>query len=196
LHLLVFAPALLGAALRIRAGFCLGPCALAAGQLLSRVATRWALNGGRGMEINGIAHIQLSVSDFAASRAFYGRLLPALGLTVQYDEPGVYYCIGGRTGVLITPCADDLKAQRFNQLRAGLHHLCFRARTRADVDGVYALLQQMGATVVHPPEDGPWAPGYYSLLFEDPDGIRLEINHVPGKGNLDPAVSMPHARPE
>jgi hypothetical protein len=37
---------------------------------------------------------------------------------------------------------------------------------------------------VHPPEDGPWAPGYYSVLFEDPDGIRLEMNHVPGKGLL------------
>ena len=28
------------------------------------------------------------------------------------------------------------------------------------------------------------APGYYSVLFEDPDGIRLEVNHVPGKGLL------------
>jgi hypothetical protein len=30
----------------------------------------------------------------------------------------------------------------------------------------------------------PWAPGYYSLSFLDPDGIRLEVNHVPGKGLL------------
>jgi hypothetical protein len=26
------------------------------------------------------------------------------------------------------------------------------------------------------------APGYYSVLFEHPDGTRLEINYVPGKG--------------
>ena len=26
------------------------------------------------------------------------------------------------------------------------------------------------------------APGYYSILFEDPDGVRLELNFVPGKG--------------
>jgi hypothetical protein len=31
-------------------------------------------------------------------------------------------------------------------------------------------------------------PGYYSVLFEDPDGIRLEVNHVPGKGVFDPGV--------
>ena len=37
------------------------------------------------------------------------------------------------------------------------------------------------------PEEGAWAPGYYSVLFEDPDGIRLEMNHVPGKGLLGDA---------
>jgi catechol 2,3-dioxygenase-like lactoylglutathione lyase family enzyme len=85
-----------------------------------------------------------------------------------------------------------LKSERFNQRRAGLHHLCFRARSRQDVDEVHRLVQTLGARIFHPPEDGPWASGYYSLLFEDPDGIRLEINFVPGKGNLDPSVELPH----
>jgi hypothetical protein len=56
---------------------------------------------------------------------------------------------------------------------------------------MYAFLQQINAKIVHPPEDGPWAPGYYSVLFEDPDGIRLEVNYVPGKGNLDPSIDLP-----
>jgi len=46
------------------------------------------------------------------------------------------------------------------------------------------LLVEIGATIVHPPEEASFAPGYYSVLFEDPDGIRLEMNHVPGKGWL------------
>ena len=29
-----------------------------------------------------------------------------------------------------------------------------------------------------------FASGYYSVLFEDPDGIRVEVNHVPGQGHL------------
>ena len=53
------------------------------------------------------------------------------------------------------------------------------------------LLPSMGGTVVHAPQEAAWAPGYYSLLFEDPCGTRLEINHVPGKGNLDPDVTLP-----
>ena len=39
------------------------------------------------------------------------------------------------------------------------------------------------------PKDDPWAPGYYSVLFEDPDGIRLEVNHIPGRGLLDAKTS-------
>ena len=54
--------------------------------------------------------------------------------------------------------------------------------TRAGVEAVYQYLKSKNAKIVHPPEEGPWAPGYYSILFEDPDGIRLEVNHVPGKG--------------
>jgi catechol 2,3-dioxygenase-like lactoylglutathione lyase family enzyme len=58
------------------------------------------------------------------------------------------------------------------QQRVGLHHLCLRARSRADVDRVAAVLKEMNATIVRGPLEGTWAPGYYYVLFEDPDGIR------------------------
>jgi len=32
--------------------------------------------------------------------------------------------------------------------------------------------------------EGPWAPGYHYLLFEDPAGTPLEENLVPGAGLL------------
>jgi len=35
-----------------------------------------------------------------------------------------------------------------------------------------------------------FAPGYSSLLLGDPDGTRLEINHVPGKGLLAPGMQI------
>ncbi len=136
------------------------------------------------MEINGIAHVMLTVSNFEACMRFYEQLLAFLGLRPVIKGDSMLYCVGGRTAVGIVKAADQYRGERFAQLRVGLHHVCFRARERADVDAVYAFLKTAGATIVHPPEDGPWAPGYYSVLFEDPDGIRLEINHVPGKGLL------------
>jgi catechol 2,3-dioxygenase-like lactoylglutathione lyase family enzyme len=136
------------------------------------------------MEINGMAHVVLTVSDFAAARAFYGELLPFLGLQPVLDADEFFYCVGGRTALGIAPAGPEHRGERFVQQRVGLHHLCFRVRARADVDAVHEVARRLGATIVHPPEDGPWAPGYYSVLFEDPDGIRLEVNHVPGKGLL------------
>jgi catechol 2,3-dioxygenase-like lactoylglutathione lyase family enzyme len=136
------------------------------------------------MEINGVAHIFLTVSNFEACAAFYEPLLNFLGLKTVMKFDTMLHCVGGRTAVGISPADPQYRGERFVQQRIGLHHVCLRARERADVDAVHEFLKQRGATIVHPPEEGPWAPGYYSVLFEDPDGIRLEVNHVPGRGLL------------
>jgi catechol 2,3-dioxygenase-like lactoylglutathione lyase family enzyme len=145
-----------------------------------------------GIEVNGIAHIQLTVNRFDEALAFYEQLLPFLGLQVVVRDPKrLLYCIGGRTAVAVARSSREHRDAGFDQRRVGLHHLCFRARAREDVDALHAFLQTIGARIVHPPEDGPWAPGYYSMLFEDPDGIRLEINHVPGAGHLSGTAELP-----
>ncbi len=136
------------------------------------------------IEINGMAHVILTVSRFDLARAFYGKLLPALGMQPVFDGERFFYCVGGRTAIGIEPCAASYEGERFVQQRTGLHHLCLRARSRDDVDRCAALLREMEATIIRGPEEGTWAPGYYSVLFEDPDGIRLEMCFVPGAGLL------------
>jgi len=64
------------------------------------------------------------------------------------------------------------------------------ARERGDVDEAYNFLVKIGAKIIHQPREDGFAPGYYSVLFEDPDGTRLEINHVPGKGLLAPGMQI------
>lgn len=137
------------------------------------------------MEINGIAHIFFTTADFAKSREFYEKLLPFFGLKPVLDGDGFYYCVGGRTAVGIRSAGKNFEEDRFVQERVGLHHVCFRARSREDVDTCHDFVKEIGATIVHPPEGASFAPGYYSVLFEDPDGIRLEVNFVPGKGLLE-----------
>ncbi|MGA0603711.1 VOC family protein [Caulobacter sp. KR2-114] len=141
------------------------------------------------MEINGVAHIFITAGDFEASRAFYRQLLPFLGLKPVLDAGNTYYCVGGRTGFAVRAPTPEHEGERFVQNRVGLHHVCFRVREREEVDEAHAFLVSIGATVVHPPKDDDWAPGYYSVLFEDPDGVRLEINYVPGQGLLAPGSS-------
>ena len=140
-------------------------------------------------DISGMAHLQLSVSDMARSRAFYEPLLHSMGMITLLDDPNYFYCIGGKTGLAISPADPAMVGDGFHQRRPGLHHLCFRARSREDVDELYQTAVGLGATIVREPEEAEWAPGYYSTLFEDPDGIRIEINFVPGKGHLENGTS-------
>ncbi len=133
------------------------------------------------IEVNGMAHVILTVSDWDRCRSFYEALLPFLGLKPAFGGTDMIYYVGGRTALGVGRCAKPYAKDRFVQNSVGLHPLSFRARSRADVDQVYAFLQDHHAVIVHPPEAGPWAPGYYSVLFEDPVGTRLEVNYVPGK---------------
>ena len=53
------------------------------------------------------------------------------------------------------------------------------------MDAIYRTALSLEAKIIRAPKEDNWAPGYYSVLFEDPDGIRIEANFVPGKGHLE-----------
>jgi catechol 2,3-dioxygenase-like lactoylglutathione lyase family enzyme len=138
------------------------------------------------VEVNGIAHIQLTVNDPERCLPFWEKLCHFLEMTTLIKGDDVVYCIGSRTGLLVRGAPRERRRDAFQQDRAGLHHFCFRARSREDVDAIHRFVaDELGARIVHPPEEAShFAPGYYSALFEDPDGIRVEVNHVPGKGHF------------
>ncbi|MCB1686033.1 MAG: VOC family protein [Pseudomonadales bacterium] len=154
------------------------------------------------IEINGVAHIQMTLREPESGLPFWERLCHFLGMKTLIRNDDTVYCIGGRTGILVRAAPQDKRDRVFDQWTPGLHHLCLRARSAKDVDRVHEYARdELGAKIVHPPEAGEhFAPGYYSVLFEDPDGIRVEVNHVPGqghfgeKGRLGPGGSGPAKR--
>jgi catechol 2,3-dioxygenase-like lactoylglutathione lyase family enzyme len=144
-----------------------------------------------GIEINGVAHVILRVKRISECIAFYDLVMPYLGLkAVPPRSASFVYYIGGRTAVAIRESAAEHADVAHVETGPGLDHLCFRARSREDVDRVYEFLKGIGADIVRAPQEGPWAPGYYSLSFRDPEGIRLELNHVPGPGLLAEGASF------
>ncbi|PCJ24230.1 MAG: bleomycin resistance protein [SAR86 cluster bacterium] len=143
------------------------------------------------MQMNGIAHIGITVSDFKKCNSFYRQLFEFLEMKLIYDTDEIIYGVGSRTGIVVKEATAEFQNQAFEQNRIGLHHYCFRARCKEDIDELHEFLKIIDANIVHGPEEGSWARGYYSVLFEDPDGIRIEANFVPGKGNLDPDVTLP-----
>ena len=100
------------------------------------------------------------------------------------EAGGIYYFV--MEYVTGKSCREILNTKGpFDQKRVGLHHVCLRAREREQIDEIHEFAKGLpGATVVHEPREDGFAPGYYSVLLEDPDGIRLEVNFVPGKGHL------------
>ena len=138
------------------------------------------------IELNGIAHIQMTVNNPDACVPFWEKLCHFFEMKTLIKGDGIVYCIGSRTGILVRGAdSENPDGSPFDQWRSGLHHFCFRARSREDVDAAFEFLtNELDATIVHSPEEGAFAPGYYSVLFEDPDGIRVEVNYVPGRGHF------------
>ncbi len=136
-------------------------------------------------EVNGIAHIQLNVINIENCLPFWERFCYFLELKTLMKSDDMVYCKGSRAGLLVRQAPEGKRDQAFDQDRPGLHHICFCARNNEDVDAIHDFVRdKLGGKTVRPPEEGPWVPGYYSILFEDPDGLHVEVNFVPGKGHL------------
>ena len=136
------------------------------------------------MEINGIAHIFLTASNFERSREFYRKLLPFLGLKPVIDTDEVYYCVGGRTAVAIRAPSPEHQAPPSNKIASACIISASAPASAPTSTSCTPSSCSLDTKIIRAPREDQWAPGYYSMLFEDPDGIRLELNHVPGKGLL------------
>ena len=133
-----------------------------------------------------IDHIEITVADMSVAVPFYDKLLPLLGFdagsrvdavleghekrVVSYEHP--------RLGFTITSPRRAFRAEKIHRRKPGsLHHLAFRASSRAEVDRLHSELERMQAAIVSPPREYPeyTPPGYYAFFFKDPEGIKYEI---------------------
>lgn len=131
------------------------------------------------MDIKGIAHINLTVSDFERSLPFYEKLFALIGMRQMIRTDSYYYCVGKRVAIGIQSASAENSGKPFDQGRAGLHHFCLSMHSREDVDVLAAFAADEGMVIVREPaSQDHWFQGMYSFLFEDPDGIRIEANHI------------------
>ena len=128
---------------------------------------------------SGFAHVRLTVTDIARSRAFYDAVfgLPvAIELPPDADEAtkaqlsflygGVIYRLGNSL-LGLRPVATD----HFHEDRVGLDHLSFAVPTRAELDDAVAVLDAQGVAHGGVKDIG----ASYIVEFRDPDNIALEL---------------------
>jgi len=131
------------------------------------------------IEIIGIDHIYLAVSDLARSEEFYDRVMVGIlgfrknSFTNDGDRHVQYY--NRHFGFVLRP-AHDSKAMH-NPLAVGFHHFCLRVEDVAAVDAVARQYRKAGIMCTAPQHYPEYAPDYYAVFFSDPDGIRLEVTN-------------------
>lgn len=130
-------------------------------------------------EVIGIDHIYLTVSSLERSERFYdGLLKDVLGFRRNSfalgDDPHVQY-FNRHFGIVLRPARSG--APPHDRGTPGLHHLCLRVNEAADVDRAAKDLVGLGLTITSPRLYPEYAPDYYALFVEDPDGLRLEVTN-------------------
>jgi glyoxylase I family protein len=134
------------------------------------------------MRSSGVHHVDLVVSSIERSLPFYRDLLAPLGyhrISEVEGERGetIWYFSGPGSSIGLRQ-AQSLGGH--DRYQVGLHHVALEAISRAAVDERHAWLVGTGAEVETPPQEYSYVPGYYAVFFYDPDGIKLEIVHIPG----------------
>jgi glyoxylase I family protein len=133
----------------------------------------------------GIHHVDLAVSSIERSLPFYRELLGPLGwhgISEVEGERGetIWYLSGPGTSIGIRAAQPSQIGPGYDRYSVGLHHLAFEAQSRSVVDERAEWLRGHDAQVESDPQEYGYTPGYYAVFFFDPDGLKLEIVHVPG----------------
>jgi glyoxylase I family protein len=129
----------------------------------------------------GVQHIDLVVSSIERSLPFYRELLAPLGyhrISEVEGERGetIWYLSGPGVAIGLRGAQSEGVHDRY---AVGVHHIAFEAWSRATVDERADWLAERGAEIESGPEEYAYEPGYYAVFFYDPDGIKLEIVHIP-----------------
>lgn len=135
------------------------------------------------MRSTGVHHVDLVVSSIERSLPFYTELLGPLGFhtvsEVEGERGETIWYIGG-PGTAVGLRGAQSKSDAYDRYRVGLHHLAFEADSRRQVDERAEWVRAQGLELESEPQEYAYLPGYYAVFFYDPDGLKLEIVHVPG----------------
>lgn len=129
------------------------------------------------VEVTGIDHICIAVSDLDRSEKFYDAVMTVLGFRknkfLNEDEPHVQY-YNRHFSFVLRPARIS---SPHNPFAPGLHHFCFRVGDTVAVDEAAKRFGEAGIDCDAPQFYPEYAPDYYAIYFSDPDGIRLELNN-------------------
>jgi catechol 2,3-dioxygenase-like lactoylglutathione lyase family enzyme len=128
-----------------------------------------------------VHHVFVNVTDMPRARAFYDWLMPQLGYATGWGWDTGYGYLSPHGSFWLKVADPTLSGEAFHKDRVGLCEIAFAATSRDEVDALGRALVARGVPVLAPPREYPeYVPGYYAVFFSDPDGMKLELVHIPG----------------
>jgi catechol 2,3-dioxygenase-like lactoylglutathione lyase family enzyme len=124
------------------------------------------------VQVLGVDHVMIRVSDYAKSKKFYDRLFGFLGFEVIDRLSDMTGWRNGTTAFWIAAEDSSIPKRRYHEGGIGLHHYAMELRSRSDVDQLETFLKANDVDIVDPAAE--YYEDYYAVYFLDPDGIKLE----------------------
>ncbi len=127
------------------------------------------------IQVHGIDHVAISVSDLEKSLEFYTK---GLGLKItdrEYSKPGIEYFLDCGTSLIgLIQGKKDGPKHLLQDEGLGGNHVSFRVRTQ-DFDKITEEIKKQNIPMTYlKKREKSW-----SLYFLDPDGNKLEITAWP-----------------
>jgi glyoxylase I family protein len=137
------------------------------------------------MRSTGVHHVDLVVSSIERSLPFYRELLGPLGwpnvAEVEGERGETIWYLWGRESTI--GLREAQTPGGYDRYRLGLHHVALEVESREIVDERHRWVVDHGAEIESEPREYGYLPGYYAVFFYDPDGIKLELVHVPERSS-------------
>lgn len=128
----------------------------------------------------GIDHTIITVNNYEHSCRFYGWLMPKIGYTDgEHDYGTMKGWMGKGMSFWVKKADARFASDTFNKDRVGLCEIAFKGDSRAQIDALAKDIEAQGGKILDPPKEYDYVPGYYAVFFSDPDGIKLEVVHIP-----------------
>ena len=127
--------------------------------------------------MTGLHHVEINVSDLKRSVDFWGWLLPELGYELYQEWEEGRSWRKDETYVVFVQADPRYRNYGLHRKRPGLNHLAFWALSAEQVSTLPDELAKRGVKVLYSDRasDAIGAPSSYSVFFEDPDRIKVEV---------------------
>jgi catechol 2,3-dioxygenase-like lactoylglutathione lyase family enzyme len=122
-----------------------------------------------------VDHIDVHASDYAESVRFFETVLAPLGIPTMHKTEA-------------SACFTNVNVVAGGAATTGLH-LCFRARSREQVDSFHRVGVEAGFRSNGTPGYRDYGPGYYAAYLLDPDGNNIEALYR-DEGNVGHGVAI------